>query len=53
VGHLTSSIAVPDALTSGAAERLIGFEAIGAIVGRLFLYGSCGGGERRGDFCFS
>ena len=41
VGHLTSSIAVPDVLTGDAAERLIGFKAIGALVGRLL---QCGGG---------
>jgi len=50
VGHLTSSVTVPDALTGGAAESLVAFKAIGAVVGRLFLYG---GGERRGDFSFS
>jgi len=41
VGHLTSSITVPDVLTGDAAERLIAFQAIGALVGRLL---QCGGG---------
>jgi len=42
VGYLTSSIAVPDVLTSGAAERLVGFEAMGAAVGRIILRGGAG-----------
>ena len=46
VGHLTSSIAVPDALTGRAAKRLVGFEATGAVVVRLL---QCGGG---GVGCF-
>jgi len=33
VGHLTSSITVPDALTGGAPERLATFQAIGTVVG--------------------
>jgi len=41
VSHLTSSITVPDVLTGGTAKRLVGFEAIGALVGRLL---QCGGG---------
>jgi len=42
VGHLTSSIAVPDTLAGCTAERLVAFEAIGAVVGRLFLCGDRG-----------
>ncbi len=33
VGHLTSSITVPDVFTSGTAECFVAFEAVGAIVG--------------------
>ena len=33
VGHLTSSVAVPDTLTGVAAERSVAFEAIGTVVG--------------------
>jgi len=36
VGHLTGSIAVPDAFAGGAAERLVAFKAIGAVVRHLF-----------------
>jgi len=44
VGHLTSSIAVPDVLTGGAAERLVAFEAIGAVVSRLLQFSETGVG---------
>jgi len=53
VGQLTSTIAVPDTLTGVAAERLVAFEAIGTVVGRLFLYGSGGSGEHGGEGSFS
>jgi len=39
VGHLTSTIAVPDTLAGCTAEKLVAFEAIGAVVGHLFLFG--------------
>ncbi len=44
VGYLTSSVAVPYTLTSVAAERLVAFEAIGTVVGRLFERGGNGVG---------
>lgn len=46
VGHLTCSITVPDVLTGDAAESLIAFGAIGAVVDQLL---QCGGG---GVGCF-
>jgi len=41
VGDLTGSITIPNSLTGNAAERLIAFQAIGAVAGRLL---QCSGG---------
>jgi len=47
VGNLTRSITIPDTLTGGATERLVTFQAIGAVVGLLFLYRGDSGNDGR------